>query len=64
MDFFFLCCASLIDGVQITGPTVLEQHENERIGKAQITIRSILLLPNNFAVGQEMEICLIRDDGE
>ncbi len=40
---FYVRCASPISGVRIAAPLVLAQHkENERIGKARITIRSAL----------------------
>jgi hypothetical protein len=39
--FFYVRCASPIGGVRIVAPIVLAQHkENQRIGEAQLAIRS------------------------
>jgi hypothetical protein len=44
MDFFYVCRASPIGRVQITGQIVMAQHkENERIGKTRKTILRLLL---------------------
>jgi hypothetical protein len=39
--FLYVHCTLPIGGIRIAGPIVLAQHkENERIGKARLTIRS------------------------
>ncbi len=41
--FFYVRCASPLGGIRIAAPIVLAQHkENERIGEARETIRSVL----------------------